>query len=161
MGNRLLGVAWKIILIADLGVLLYGIMAVFSPKIFREGFQVYTGQNWDALVSLGSKAADYILLLARLTGALNIAFGVVAVPIIVKSFRRTEPWSWYALLLGNSLAYLGPITFDQVVGFVGFFEQLEIVLLALVYAALCISAKDFLRKKTRTSNVPTLGGSGK
>jgi len=150
MGTRSLGIAWKVILIADLGVLLYGIMAVFSPQIFAEGYQAYTGQSWSALYSISPKTAEYIFLLARLVGVFNIALGVVATLIVLMSFRKGETWSWYALLMGNTLGYLSPMTFDQIVGSIGIFEQLEIVLIVLVYVALGISAKDVLRRKTKT-----------
>lgn len=146
MGTRALGIAWKVILIADLGLLLYGIMAVFTPQIFSAGYQAFTGQSWSQLSSVSPRTAEYILLLARLVGALNIAIGVVASLIVLMSFRRGEAWSWYALLIGNSIGYLSPMAYDQIVGSIGIFEQLEIVLIVLVYVALVISAKGVLRK---------------
>lgn len=146
MTSRTLGIAWKIVLIADLGVLAYGIMTLLDPGIFREGYRAYTGQDWSALAAMSPAAANYILLLARLTGGLNVAFAAAAIAIVATAFRRGETWSWYALLVSNSFAYLTPIVYDVVVGFIGFFERVEQVLLALVYLALVLSAKDVLTK---------------
>jgi hypothetical protein len=62
------------------------------------------------------------------------------------SFRRGEVWSWYALLIGNTIGYISPIIFDHTVGAINIFEQLEIVFIILVYVMLGIFAKDILSK---------------
>jgi hypothetical protein len=146
-----LSIAWKIILIADLGVLLYGIMVVLVPDVLNEGFRISTGQNWATLVSTNPRTADYLLLLWRLLGALNVAFAVGAITVALTSFRRGEMWSWFALLIGNTIGYGSPIAFDLTVGAIGVFEELEIILLVLIYVALGISAKDVLSKKANRS----------
>jgi hypothetical protein len=147
MGSRTVGVAWKVILIADLGVLVYGLMATLVPEVLGEGFESYTGQSLSALLSASPKTGEYILLLGRLVGAFNVAFAVAAIAIVLMSFRRGEVWSWYALLIGNTVGYISPIVFDQTVGAINIFEQLEIVFIVLIYIMLGISAKDILIKK--------------
>lgn len=134
-------------MIADLGVLLYGLMVIFVPSVLSEGFRVSTGQSWSTLLSVSPKTAEYLMLLWRLLGALNVAFAVVAIAIVLVSFRKGEAWSWYALLIGNTIGYCSPIAFDLTVGVVGVFEDLEIVLIVLTYIALGISAKEVLGKK--------------
>jgi len=146
LGSRYTSIAWKVILIADLGVLLYGLMAVLSPEVLGEGFESYTGQSLSALLSTNSKIAEYLILLGRLVGAFNVAFAVGAIAIILASFRKGTTWSWITLLSINTIGYASPIVFDQIVGSVGIFEQLEIVFLLLIYLMLGISAKDFLKK---------------
>jgi len=147
LGSRLLSIAWKILLIADFGVLFYGLLVVFGPDVLSEGFRVSTGQSWLALLSVSPTTAEYILLLWRLVGALNIAFAIVAIAVVLMSFRRGEAWSWYALLIGNTIGYGSPIAFDLTVGAIGIFEELEIIFMLLIYIALGISAKDILSKK--------------
>ena len=147
MEFRSSSIAWKIILIADLGVLLYGLMVALVPDVLSGGFRVSTGQSWSALLSASPKTAEYLMLLWRLLGALNVAFAVVAIAIVLVSFRKGEAWSWYALLIGNTIGYCSPIAFDLTVGVVGVFEDLEIVLIVLTYIALGISAKEVLGKK--------------
>ena len=134
-------------LIADLGVLLYGLMVVFVPDVLSEGYRISTGQSWSVMLSVSPQTAEYLLLLWRLVGALNVAFAVVAIAIVLTGFRRGEAWSWYALFIGNTLGYGSPIAFDITVGAIGFFEILEIALLVLIYVALGISAKEVLSKK--------------
>jgi len=148
---RLLNIAWIIILIGDLGVLLYGLVLAFMPDLLSEGFQTFTGQSWSLLLSASPKTAEYILLIGRLLGALNVAFAVVAISIVLTSFRKGETWSWYALLMGNTIGYVSPIVFDWTVGSIGVFEQLEMVFIILIYIALGISAKDILKKKLETT----------
>ncbi len=87
----------------------------------------------------------------RLLGAYNIAFAVVAISIILFSFRKGEVWSWCALLLGNTIGYLSPIAFDWTVGAIGIFEILEIVFIVLIYTGLGISAKTIFSKKSETT----------
>lgn len=144
LGSRSLSIAWKVILVADLGVLLYGLMATLVPEVLSEGFQAYTGQSLSALLSASPKTAEYILLLGRLLGAFNTAFALAVISIVLMSFRKGEAWSWYALLIANSAGYFSPIAFDWTIGSVGIFEQLEIVFIVLIYVALGISAKDIL-----------------
>ncbi len=148
MQSKSLAFAWIAILIAQLGVLLYGLLAVLAPDILIGAFENFTGQSWSALLSTNPETAEYILLVVRLVGAYNIAFGVVAIPIVFFSFRKGEAWSWYALLFGSSAAYLSPMIFDQVVGVIGLFEILEYVFLALVYLALGVSARDVLKGRS-------------
>jgi hypothetical protein len=148
LGSRSVGVAWKVILIADLGVLLYGLMALLVPEVLGDGFQSYTGQSLSTLLSTNPKTGEYVLLLGRLIGAFNIAFAVSAIAIVLMPFRRGEAWSWFALLVANTVGYVSPIVFDQIMGAIGVFEQLEIVFLILIYIMLGISARDILRKKS-------------
>ncbi len=148
MRSRWVSVAWKIILVADLAVLLYGLLAALMPDaLLGEGFEVFSGQSWSALLSTSPRTAEYISLSGRLLGALNIAFAVLAIAIALTSFRKGEVWSWYALLIGNTVGYCSPIAFDLTVGAISVFEQLEIVMILLIYLALAISARDILMKK--------------
>jgi len=135
------------ILIADACVLLYGLMAILMPEVLSDGFRTYTGQSLSAFLITNPKTAEYVLLLGRLLGAFNAAFALGVISIALMSFRKGEVWSWYALLITNTVGYLAPITFDWTIGSIGIFEQLEMVFIALIYAALGISAKDILGKK--------------
>jgi hypothetical protein len=81
-----------------------------------------------------------MLLLFRLLGAFNVAVGVLTIAITVTAYRRGEPWAWWTLLIGNTLGFGAPITYDQVVGAIGIFEVLEIALLAAIYVVLALTA---------------------
>lgn len=140
-------VAWKVVLAADVGVLLYGLMAVSDPSIFGEGYRTYTGQDWSALQATSPRTAEYVSLLARVVGGLNVGIAVAAITMILAGFRRRQAWSWYGLLAVNTIGYGTPIAFDLTVGSIGIFERLEQVLIILVYVALASCARDMLRPR--------------
>jgi hypothetical protein len=87
-------IAWKIILIADLGVSLYGLLLALNPDDFlANGFQSVTGESWSALHSDSPETVEYISLLGRTLGGFNVAFGALAIFIVLKGFRKGEVWS--------------------------------------------------------------------
>jgi hypothetical protein len=136
-------------MVPNFAVLLFGLVFTFIPAaILSSGFESFTGQSWSALVSASPKTADFILLTAgRMFGVHILLMTVLLFAITLKSFRRGERWSWYALLIGYTLG----MTFDAVVVLI--IGQvpvvvIDIVTLLLVYIALGISAKDILGKKS-------------
>lgn len=153
MASKTLGIAWKVLFVADFGVLLYGLLAVSNPGIFSEGYLAYTGQDWSALVATSPKTAEYVLLLARVVGGLNVAVATAAIAMILAGFRRGEPWSWYGLLAVNTIGYGTPIAFDLTVGSIGVFERLEQVLIVVVYVSLAVCAREVLRKRPHAARV--------
>lgn len=134
------GYATIAIVVADLGVLMYGVLALLSPDQLVDGYEGYTDQPWSALGAANADTPDFILLLFRLLGAYNAAFAILAIAIAVTAFRRGERWAWWALLGGNTIAFLAPMTYDQIVGAIGPFEVLEFVALGAIYAALAVTA---------------------
>jgi len=152
-------VAWIVILIADVGLLAWTAMAALLPEhllgpssmpILRAGYEGFTGYAWQELVATTPKAADYATLLFRMYGVYGIALSVLAIAIAATAFRRGEAWAWWALLIGNTIAYVGAMTYDQVVRAVGPFELLEYVGLALIYGSLAVTA-PFRRHARATS----------
>jgi MFS family permease len=142
-------VAWILILIADVGLLAWTAMAALLPErllgpgstpILPAGYEGFTGYSWQELVATTPKAADYATLLFRMYGMYGIALSVLAIAIGATAFRRGEAWAWWALLIGNTIAYVGAMTYDQVVQAVGPFELLEYVGLALIYGSLAVTA---------------------
>jgi hypothetical protein len=128
--------AWVSILLADIGILVYGVMAAVAPTALIPGYESYSNRMWPELVAADSPTAAFILLLFHLLGAYNVAFAVLAIAIAATAFRRGEGWAWWALLVGNTLGFGAPMTYDQIVGEIGVFEVLEVVGIAAIYAAL-------------------------
>jgi len=158
--SRSLSIAWKIILVADLGVLVYGLMLVLDPYILGNGFQSYTGQSLAALSQGSPRTADYLLLIVRDLGGFNVAFATVTIGVVLTGFRRREPWAWYLLLAGNIVGYGGSILFDLTVRAIGVFEILEFGFAGLIFASLAVSAREILRlrKTRRQESLPVEGG---
>ena len=147
MTSRALGGAWKILLVADAGVLLYGRMGLLDPGNFRDGCQSYSGEDRTAFASTSPAAAGYLLLLARLVSGINVAFAAGALAIVGTAFRRGEAWSWYALLVSNAFAYGSPMVFDLTVGSIGPFERVEQALAVAIAVGLAMSAKAILGRR--------------
>lgn len=84
--SRRLRYAWVIILVADLGILVYGIMAAVAPTGLIPGSESYSNRMWLELVAGDAPTAAFILLLFRLLGAYNVAFAVLAIAIAATVF---------------------------------------------------------------------------
>jgi hypothetical protein len=149
--SRRRGYAWVIILVADAGVLVYGVMAAVAPRALIPGYESYSSRTWPALVAADTQTAAFVLLLFRLLGAYNVAFAVLAIAIAATAFRRGEGWAWWALLVGNTLGFGAPMIYDQPVGEIGVFEVLEVVGIAAIYAALAATVPA--RRSRRPSDL--------
>jgi len=64
-------------------------------------------------------------------GVCNVAFGLMAVAITVTAFRRSDGWAWWALLIGNTVAFVSAMTYDRIVNAIGPFELSEYLGLAV------------------------------
>ena len=42
-----------------------------------------------------------------------VAFSLLAIAIAANGFRRGEHWAWWALVVGNTLTYVGATAYDQ------------------------------------------------
>lgn len=151
--SRWRGVAWLVILIADVGLLAWAAMAALAPErlsgpgstpILTAGYEGFTGGSWQALVATSPKTADYMTLLFRMYGIYGVAFSLLAIAIAANGFRRGERWAWWALLVGNTITYVGAMAYDQIVGAVGPFELTEYLGLAVVYGSLAVTARSRL-----------------
>jgi hypothetical protein len=99
--------AWLLIVIADVGILLWGAMAALAPEhllgpegapILPAGYEGFSGGSWP---ELGPAARGFMEVLFRAYGAYNVAFGLLAIAIAATAYRRGERWAWWALLVGN------------------------------------------------------------
>src|SRR5215469_2023976 len=101
--------AWLVLLIADLGLLVWGFGAATIPghllgpggaPILPAGYEGYSGGSWHQLAATSAKTAGYITLVFRMYGIYIVAFGLLAVAIAATAFRRGDRWAWWALLVG-------------------------------------------------------------
>jgi hypothetical protein len=149
-------VAWIAIVIADIGLLAWVAMAALAPEhlvgpgslpILPAGYEGFTGASWQALAEASAKAPEYVTLVFRMYGFYGVAFSIVAIAVAANAFRRGEPWAWWALLIGNTITYVGAMSYDQIVRAVGPFELSEYLGLAAVYAALAVTAPFIARNR--------------
>ncbi len=141
--------AWVVILIADVGLLAWAAMAAAAPEllagpgstsILPAGYEGFTGASWQALVMTSPRTADYATLLFRMFGLYGVAFSLLALGISAYAFRRGDRWAWWALLVGNTITFVGAMAYDQIVRAVGPFELSEYLGLAAIYGSLAITA---------------------
>jgi hypothetical protein len=141
--------AWIVMLAADAGLLVWCALAAVIPQhlpgpssgsIVRDGYEGFTGGSWHNLVDGSSASAAFTVLVFRMFGVYGTAFSLMAIAIACTAFRRGERWAWWALLVGNTIGYGGPMTYDLIVHAVGPFELFEYVGIALVYAALAVTS---------------------
>ena len=142
-------VAWILILIADAGLLAWGAMAAALPDLLRgpggapiltAGYEGFSKGSWSELAGTSPMTAKYIVVLFRMYGVFNVIFGLMAIAITVTAFRRGERWAWWALLVGNTIAFVSAMTYDRIVNAIGPFELSEYLGLAVIYVALAITA---------------------
>jgi hypothetical protein len=138
-----------LILIVDIGYIAWGAGAAFSPDhllgpggraILPAGYEGFSGGSWSDLAGVSPLAAGYMTVLFRMYGIYNVLFGLIASAIAVTAFRRGEPWAWWVLLVGNTVALVSAMTYDKSVNAIGPFELTEYLGLAMIWAALAVSA---------------------
>lgn len=130
--------SWILILAADAGIVLYGVMAIATPTTLTAGYESYTGATWANLSGSAPADASYVLLLYRLVGGLNIGLGLALIAVVVGAYRRGEGWAWFTVLAGNAIGFGVPMAYDQITGAVGAFEVLEFVAVAAVLVGLVL-----------------------
>jgi hypothetical protein len=144
--DRLRRAVWLLIVVADFGILLWGAMAALAPDhligpggapILRAGYEGFSRGSW---LELGPAAREFMEVLFRVYGAFNVAFGLLAIAVAATAFRRGDRWAWWALFVGNTIAFGAAMTYDRIVNAIGPFELSEYLGLALIYAALVVTA---------------------
>lgn len=140
--------AWLLIVIADVGLFLWGAGAASIPEalpgprsapILPAGYEGYTGGSWEQLEATAAGTAGYITLVFRMYGIYIMAFSLLAIAIAANGFRRGERWAWWALLVGNVIAWPAAMTYDVVVHAIGPFELLEYLGLAVILWSLAVT----------------------
>jgi deazaflavin-dependent oxidoreductase (nitroreductase family) len=115
-------------LIANLSLVLYGVLVLVMPDILLEPFQVDVYR----FPADAADATGYFAALFRLLGFFNILPGVFGLWLLDHLRLSWEKWIVQVVTFSTALAYLGPIVFDNTVGRIGFFEIVEHILFVLV-----------------------------
>ena len=127
----------KVILyLTTLALAAYGILAIVNPEILAEGFDRFTGQEWQQFQSDSHTVAAYVTLLWRLIGGFNLAIGLTLTLLVWKWLQPGHKWAWLTLFLGTLIAYLSPMSLDLTVRNIGIFEVIEFLLLGLFVATM-------------------------
>jgi hypothetical protein len=142
-------IAWILILIVDVGYVVWGAMAAAMPDglpgpngkaILPAGYEGYSGASWSELLRTSPMTARYMIVLFRMYGIYNVLFGLMGSAIAVTAFRQGHRWAWWALLVGNATALVSAMSYDWIVNAIGPFEVTEYLGLVFVCGALAITA---------------------
>ena len=127
-------IAWIVIIVVDAAYVAWGAGAAVAPEglpgpgglaILPAAYQGFTGGSWGALVSTSPMTARYVILMYRMYGIYCALFGLLTAAIAATAFRRGEPWAWWTLLLGNSVALIAAMRMDWLSRAIGPFELTE------------------------------------
>ena len=163
------GVAWLVVVIADLGLLAWGAGAALLPErlpgpssapILPAGYEGYTGGSWQQLTAVSPKTAGYITLVFRMYGIYIVAFSLLAIAIAAPAYPPGDRWAWWAHLGGNTIAWVSAMTYDQIVGAIGPFELTEYLGLALIYGSLALTVPSSGRHGQGSGDRAASEGSG-
>jgi hypothetical protein len=139
-------IAWILIASVNAAYIAWGIGAAAMPDhllgpggkaILPAGYEGYSGASWS---ELAAAPAAYMGVLYRLYGVYCVLFGFMSGSIAITAFRRGEPWAWWTLLVGNTVAMVSAMVYDRMVNAIGPFEMTEYLGLALIWGALAITA---------------------
>ena len=148
-------IAWILILIVDVGYVMWGAMAAIAPDgligpggkaILPAGYEGFSGDSWTQLLRTSPMIAKYMIVLFRMYGIYNVLFGVMGSAIAITAFSRGDRWAWWVLLVGNTVALVSAMRYDWIVNAIGPFELTEYLGLAIVCGALALTA-PFLAAK--------------
>ena len=125
--------------VANLCLVAYGILALFSPGILLDSFSQHVYQFPEGAVA----AMNYFAALFRLLGFFNLVMGLLGLILLWQYRISREVWILQVVIASSLLAYLGPIVFDNTVGDIGFFEIIEHAL----FGAMLLSGAIMLRER--------------
>lgn len=133
----------RYILILNSGLmLLYGIAVIIQPNLFTDNLELYTGLNLDDLISTHRKLTEYIDMVIKLNGGLNIIIGAVGLIAVYKSFQIKDSLLLAIIFITNILGYLVPMTFDRITGVIRYPEVIEIVSFILAFIAFILLSTE-------------------
>lgn len=145
MESRLLRIGWIVLLV--LGI--FWIASSFytlSGGWQERAWEQMTGQAWSSFAASNPAAtAQHISMSARMDGVAQLAMGALVVMIVLFAYRRGQKWSWYALLAGGIIYWLGFLIFEIIAG--GPIPWVVLGLILLI-VGLALPAKDILTQKS-------------
>ena len=137
MSSRLFFVTY---VAGNLGLVVYGVMALMMPSILVEPFTLHVYQFPEEATA----ATSYLAALFRLLGFLNLILGLFGLLLLQRYRIERQTWILRLVIAVSLLAYVGPIVFDNTVGSIGFFEVVEHILFVFMVlsGAIIYRARD-------------------
>jgi len=105
-----------------------------------------TGQSWAAFIAANPAATvEFVETSMRTAGIAQLTIGVLVVLVALFAYRRGQKWSWYSLLAGGIIYWVGFLIHEIIAG-----GPLPWVIagLVLLIIALAVPAKSILAQKS-------------
>lgn len=123
---------------ANLGLVVYGAVALMMPSILLDPFSLHVYQFPDSAAT----AVVYLAALFRLLGFFNLILGLLNLLLLQRYRISRQTWILLTVVASSLLTYLGPIVFDNTVGRIGFFEIVEHVLFVTMVLSGVVMLRD-------------------
>jgi len=123
-------------------MLLYGVAVIVQPDLFTNNLEVYAEVDLNEVKNSYQKLTEYIDMIVGLNGGLNSIIGLVGIFAVYKSFKIKEKWLLVIIFITNILAYLVPMTFDQITGVIRYPEVIEMASFSLALVAFIIISTE-------------------
>jgi hypothetical protein len=120
---------------------------IFVTEImFVSDFAYYTGTIYPDYLVSDQRFAEIYIITKKLVGCILLANGAMIVLINQKSYRKSEKWSWYAILIGGGISWSTFIIYKIYIGYIGYSMITFVVGITLLIVGLALPINDILRK---------------
>ena len=147
MESRLVRIGWIVMLVLGAYWAFCGFYCIAAPgAILEPMFEQMAGQSWVSFVAANPLAtADFVQMEITLDGIAQLALAALLVAITLTGYRRGQKWSWYGLLAGGMIYWVGFLIHHLIIEAD---PMIPIIGLVLLVIALAVPAKDMLTKKS-------------
>ncbi len=143
-------IARYVLLLSAFLMVLYGLVVLFQPNLFTDNLELYSGISMEELARSNKRLSNYIDMVIRLNGALNILIGTTGLIAVYQSFRKREKWILWIIVVTIIFGYLAPMTFDQITGVIRYPEIIEIIAFVCSFIAIVIIWPEFQKTKGKS-----------
>ena len=89
--------AWMILFAVGAFLFYLALLIIVTAGRANPDLQEVAGMTWDELASISPGFASYLVLGARTLGVILSGVAFFGMAVSLKSYRRGERWSWFAL----------------------------------------------------------------
>ena len=108
---------WRWLVIADISVMLFGLMQSLFPNLVRQGFSLMVFGSASYIEAFPQDAIRYITLTHAVMGATMIGWSVSMMYTLFTQFRKGEWHGWLSLVVALTLWFIPDTTMSIATGF--------------------------------------------
>ena len=111
----LIWIRW--LLIASVGVALFGFVLVVAPALTRQGFSLLVYADLARISSFGEEAVRYVSLTHAVLGSVMFGWGVALIVVVKRLFARGYPEGWLIATTSVAAWFIPDTTYSALAGF--------------------------------------------